>query len=50
MSFPEGKGLEIHTVSQNRINDVKKIMKFDENSKKTLLGVTSRGLHPETKF
>ena len=37
MCTPEGKSLEIDTVSQNRQNGIK-IMKFDVKSKKTLLG------------
>ena len=31
---PEGKSLEIVKVSQERLNAIKKIMKFDVNSKK----------------
>ena len=50
MGPPEGKSQEIDTVSWNAI---KKSMKFDANSKKTgsrVLGITPRGLLPETKF
>ena len=34
MSPPEGKCFEIDTVSQNRLNAIKKIMKLAINSKK----------------
>ena len=47
MGPPEGKSLKIDTVSQNRLNAIKKIMKFDENfktlvqeSKKLPLGIS----------
>ena len=53
MRPPEAKGLEIDTVSQNRLNSIKKIMKFDLHSKKTSLGSLESPLDwlpPEAKF
>ena len=38
MGPPEGKYLAIDTVSQNRLNATKKILKFGLNSKNTILG------------
>ena len=42
MDPPEGESLETDSVFQNRLNSVKKIIKFDLNSKETvpILGVT----------
>ena len=34
MGPPEGKCMDIDTVSQNRLNAIQKIMKFDINSNK----------------
>ena len=49
---PEGKSPKINTISQNRLNAIKKIIKFDLNSRNgsRILGVTSGGLLPDTKF
>ena len=47
MGPPEGKCLDINTVSQNRLNATKKNMKYDKNLKKKcskVLGVTPGGL------
>ena len=35
---PEGKSQRIDSVSQNSLNAIQKIMKFDVNFKKTVLG------------
>ena len=35
---PEDKSLKIDTISQNRLNAIKKMMKFDLNSNKPILG------------
>ena len=52
MGPPEGKCLDIETVSQNRLNAIKQLWNY-ENSKKNcsmVLGVTPRGLPPKIKF
>ena len=52
MGPPENKNKEIDTVSQNRLNAIKNY-EFLHNFYKTgsrILGVTSRGIPPETKF
>ena len=52
MGSPEGKCLEIGTVSQNRLNAIKNIMNLIKirRTGSRVIGVTPGGLPPETKF
>ena len=50
MGLPDGKSLEIDSVSQNRLNPLKYIKKFDLNSKKTGPRSHLYGLPPEIKY